>query len=196
MKFLSVMSLVLGLSLSSLPASASENFIQLVSDQAIANTVRSAAADHLLDWRVGDTMNYDISVAVFGKMGTMVKAVTSEEGANAWIKQTIHLQSQNEVIDMLINRDNGQILKLLRNGVEQEIPNQNLEIISQERVDITVPAGKFHALYIKAKTADVKELEVWLNPDESVLDGTLKQIADTGFLKMTMELTSFVKVPR
>ena len=123
--------------------------------------------------------------------GKMTKEVTSDEGDSLWVRQEAKLMNQNEVIEMLISKSDGQVLKLIRNGKEEEVPKSDLEIISQDYTEVTVPAGTFDAIHIVANTKDIKNLEVWANPSLVVMDGTLKQIIPTGLFTLTAELTSF-----
>lgn len=145
----------------------------------------------LINWTVGDTANYDVSAGAFGKVGTMVKAVTKDEGKALWVQQDMDLQFQKQKVEILIQKSNGQILKMLLDGKEQKIPDQNIEIISQDYTDITVPAGTFKVLHIVAKTKDISKLEIWANPKETVMDGAVKQTVATGLVDITTELTSF-----
>jgi hypothetical protein len=103
--------------------------------------------------------------------------------------------SQNEVIEIQLNKADGRILKMLRNGQEQAIPNEKIEVISQDFTDVTVPAGTFKAIHIVAKTEKVSKIEVWSNPRDTVMDGTLKQIVATGFMDLTTSLTRFNRTP-
>jgi len=136
-------------------------------------------------------MDYQVLAGGFGKIGTMIKSVTKDEGNALWMRQEMHLMSQNEIIDALIDRANGKILKLIRNGQETQIPDDQIEIISQEFTQVTVPAGTFDALHVIAKTKQISKLEIWANPPQTVMDGSLKQIMPTGFMTLTMELTAF-----
>jgi hypothetical protein len=145
----------------------------------------------LIKWKVGDTMQYKVSIGAFGSIGSSSKTVTKDEGAAIWVRQTMNLVIQNETVDILIDKTDGKVLKLVRNGKEQPIPDDKMEIISQEYEEVTVPAGKFQSLHIIAKTKDVPKLEVWVNPQDTVMDGALKQIMKTQLGDITLELTSF-----
>lgn len=144
----------------------------------------------LIDWKVGDYMDYRVSGA-FGNMGTMRKEVTSDEGTALWVRQTIDLMGQNEIVDMLIRKSDGKILKVIRNGEEQEVPDGDVEVIEQNYEEVTVPAGTFDSIHIVANTRDVENLQVWVNMRDTSMDGTLKQVVPTNFMTLTMELTGF-----
>ena len=148
----------------------------------------------LIDWKVGDSMTYDILAAGFGNMGTMDKAVTKDEGTAIWIKQNMAMMGQKEVIEMLISKADGKVLKMLRNGKEQAIPDDKVEIISQDYTEVKVPAGTFKCLHIVAKTKDVNQLEIWANPRDTVMDGGLRTKVDTNMIDLDLQLTKFKKM--
>jgi hypothetical protein len=135
-------------------------------------------------------MDYEVSAGFLGS-GTMHKAVTKDEGSALWINQKIELSIQNENVDILINKADGKILKMIRNGQEQQIPDDKLEVISQDYTEIDVKAGHFKAIHIVAKTKQVSKMEIWANPRDTVMDGSLKNIIATGMVDLTMELSSF-----
>ena len=144
---------------------------------------------NLINWKIGDTMNYTLSM-LFGK-GSMVKTVSKEEGAAVWLHQDINIMGQKQTADVLFNRADGKILKMLQNGQEIQIPDDKIEVISQDYAEITVPAGKFQSVHIVAKTQKVSKIEMWANPAQTAIDGALKQIMATQLGDMTIELTSF-----
>jgi hypothetical protein len=154
--------------------------------------VQSPTALNLIDWKIGDEQTFSIT-AMFGMSGQMVKSVTREEGEAVWFRQAISLMGQNEVMDTLINRADGKVLKMLKNGQEQPLPTDDdkPEIISQDYGPVTVPAGTFQAIHIVAKTKKVSKLELWANPRDTVMEGTLKTVVNTGMMDITMQLTSF-----
>lgn len=148
----------------------------------------------MLDWKIGDKMEYDVKMGFFGKVGTMQKEVTGEQGDTVIFQQKIVMQSQNELVEVWINRYTGAVEKIIRNGKEEEIGDDGLEIIEQKDTTVTVPAGTFDALYIHAKTKQVSKIEIWMNPNETCMDGALKQVMKTSLAPVEMLLTSFHKV--
>jgi hypothetical protein len=124
-------------------------------------------------------------------MGKSVKKVSQDTGATIWVRTDMDLQFQKEQIDIEINKADGKILKMKRNGQDQEIPNDPIEVISQEGTSIRVPAGTFDCVHIVAKTKQISRIEVWANPRDTAMDGTLKQAVTTQFGVMTLELMSF-----
>lgn len=144
---------------------------------------------NLINWKVGDTMNYNLSM-LFGK-GTMVKTVSKEEGNGVWLHQDINIMGQKQTVDVLFDRATAKILKMLQNGKEVQVPDEKIEVISQDYAEITVPAGTFQSIHIIAKSPKVSRIEMWANPSQTAIDGALKQIMATQFGNMTIELTSF-----
>lgn len=163
---------------------------ELLSAQELQALTQTSALN-LINWKVGDRMDYQVSVGFFGKIGAMFKTVSKDEGDALWIHQEIDLKVQKQVVDMLISKADGKVLKLIQNGQEAQIPNDKLEVISQDYGQVTVPAGTFDAIHIVAKTQQVSKIELWANPSATVMDGALKQIMATQLGEITMELASF-----
>jgi hypothetical protein len=158
----------------------------------LLDTVQSA--QNLINWQVGDFQDHNVKM-LFGA-GTSHKEATSEDRAqNAiWLKTTIALMGQNQVSEALISRADGKVLKLIVNGEEQAAGEQEVEIIEQAETTITVPAGTYDCMYVKAKiTADgkVTDVQLWVNPIDINLDGSLKMVIGSMFGDITMELKQF-----
>lgn len=154
-------------------------------------SMSSVDALDLINWKVGDTMTYQVSMGFFGKIGSMVKSVTKDEGTSIWLTQNIALQSQKELVEVLFNKADGKILKMIRNGSEMQIPDDKIEVISQDYAEVTVPAGTFQSIHIVAKSKQVSKIEMWANPTQTAIDGAVKQIMATQFGDMVLELASF-----
>ncbi|MEK6579693.1 MAG: hypothetical protein AABZ55_10740 [Bdellovibrionota bacterium] len=148
----------------------------------------------LINWKVGDSASYDMALGAFGK-GSMEKSITSEENGAIWMTENISILGQKQLMEVLIRKSDGKILKMKMNGQDQAIPDDKIEIISQEVTSITVPAGKFQCVHIVAKTKDVAKIELWANPQDTVMDGALKMIQPTPLgVDVTIELNKFHKV--
>jgi len=144
----------------------------------------------LINWKVGDTASYTLDAGMLGT-GTMVKTANKEEGDAIWVHQEISIAGQQQTVDTLINRADGKILKLIENGQDTAVPDTKITVVSQEYTSITVAAGTFKCMHIVATSDQAKNLEVWADPKDTVLDGSLKEIVDTGMITMTLELQSF-----
>lgn len=171
--------------------SASENYASVVNEATMKVLTETVSPYNLINWKVGDKANFDISAGNFGKVGTMIKEVISEEGNNIWVQQKADLGFQKDESKMLMSRADGKILKLIHNGKEEAMPDDKIEIISQDSQDVTVPAGTFQSIHIVAKSTKIKKLEAWINPRDTVMEGAIKQIITTDQIDITLELTSF-----
>lgn len=164
--------------------------VATLSSQELAGLAQVAPLN-LINWKVGDTMSYQVSMGFLGKFGSMVKSVSKEEGDTIWLHQEVDLKFQKQIVDIQMSRVDGHIIKMIQDGKEVQIPNDKLEVISQDYGDVTVPAGTFAAVHIVAKTQQVSKIEIWANPADTVMDGALKQIMATQIGELTMELVSF-----
>ena len=173
-----------------------EPTVEQVSDAlrvlAVVDTVQSA--QNMINWQVGDFQDLDVKM-IFGG-GSSHKEVTKEETAqNAiWLKNNISLMGQNQVSEALISRADGKVLKLIVNGQEQQLGDEQIEIIDQKETNITVPAGTFDCMYVKAKITargQTQEIQMWANPIDVNIDGQLKAIIASSFGDITMELKQF-----
>jgi hypothetical protein len=184
-------SALIALCFTALPAKAQDHLF------STSELVQFAQLDvqpmNLIEWKVGDTMNYDMAMMGGFLKGTSVKSVASEEGNAVWIRQDIAIMGQNQNTEMLLDRATGQVLKMKQNGKDVEIPANDVEIVSQDATEITVKAGKFEAIHIVIKSKEMKKGEVWINMADTAMDGTLKMVADTQMGSVSMELTGFKK---
>jgi hypothetical protein len=174
--------------LASIPASYASEFPIITSMQ----TALEATALQGIDWKVGDSSEYSVKLKGM-KLGTMSQSVTADEGASFWLKQEMNLMIQKQVVELLMERATGKILKYKLNGKEQAPPNETVEVIDQEYTEVTVPAGTFKAVHITAKTTQVPKLDIWLNPTDTVMDGMLKTIVPQQGMEMVIELTKFTR---
>lgn len=149
----------------------------------------------LINWKVGDEAHFDVSVGPFGKMGKMDKSVTKDEGSAIWVRQYMDLQFQKDTSEMLISKADGKVLKFIHNGKEEAMPDDKFEMISQDATEVTVPAGTFDAIHVVGKTSKMPKLEVWVNPRDTVMEGTIKMVANTGQFDVMLELTNFKRIP-
>lgn len=188
-KTLLALALALGLSTQ---AYAQENLavnLMLLDLQAsIAAT--NVSPTNVINWKVGEFANYDMSAA-FGNLGSMNKVVTSEQGNDLWLTSTTSGMMGNNKLEALVDRATGQIKEMRQNGQKQDIPDDKLEVISQDRATVTVPAGTFETIHIVAKSEKIKKLEAWINPRDAALDGSIQTIADAGMMTITLKLTKF-----
>jgi hypothetical protein len=155
-------------------------------------TPEEEAAMALIDWKVGDTQDYKVTLSM-GLEGTMHKEAFKEEGNGVWIRQEMKLPIMNDTSELLMDRNSGKILKYVHNGKEENIPDGKIDVIATKNDVVEVPAGKFKVLHVTAKSKDVKQIDIWANMREISLDGTAKVVLDQGQIQITMELASFKK---
>src|SRR3989344_9597755 len=146
-----------------------------------------------LDWKVGDTANYKLNLGFLGE-GTIHKKVTKDEGTAIWVVDVAKTSLGEQKIETLYRKSDGKVLKMIVDGKEQEVQEPDLEIIEQKAAEVTVPAGTFRAIYIKAKEKkNDTDIEAWINPIEIPIGGIAKSIVKQSFLTVTSELTDFHK---
>jgi len=149
----------------------------------------------LIEWKVGESMQYDVTAGPFGKVGTMSKEVTADDGTILVVKTVMDIPGQRQDIETWINKDDGSVVKLIRNGKEEALPAaDDMEVIDQSYESVTVPAGTFDSLKITAKTKEVSKIEIWVNPQATVMDGSIKTVLQTSMVPVTIELTSFIRL--
>lgn len=187
--FLSV-SILLAASLSFANAVSVVEGVIAAQQEAFVATAKTTA----LNWKIGEQNNYKMKGGLIN--GTSSLTVREEVAEGFWMDQEMNmgfLGKQNASV--LIDRNTGEVLKMIVNGQEQAPPKQEVELISMEESSVTVPAGTFDAIHIKAldKTQN-QEINQWVNPSQIPINGMLKSVSPSQMGKITMELTSFKKL--
>lgn len=192
MKFMKAMvlacSLVVGVS-------ASANSLVDVVTRVAVDGVLSEVTAQGLNLKEGDSANYNLNMSIMkGDMVISVEKIQAD--GNVWVRQDVNLMGQKQLVQILLNPNTGEILKLLVNGKEQEPPKPgNIEIVESKEDTITVPAGTFTCVYFKAtdKTNN-QNTEQWVNMKQVPVFGMVKSVSDSQFGPVTIELTSFKKM--
>src|SRR4051812_26150274 len=91
----------------------------LTQDMIVKALTSNVGALDLINWKVGDSAQYSVTVGSFGKLGTMSKEVTKDEGAALWVTQNLDLMIQKQKVEILISKADGKVLKTIVNGKEQ-----------------------------------------------------------------------------
>src|SRR5688572_19522390 len=107
---------LLGLATLSMASAQATNIVSLTDAQIQAVALSNLAPLDVIDWKVGDSANYDVKAGSFGKLGTMSKSVTKDEGAALWVTQNLNLMIQKQKVEMLLNKADGKVLKMIVNG--------------------------------------------------------------------------------
>lgn len=155
-------------------------------------TLKNIEGRSLLNWTVGDNANYKMDMGfIKGSMKMSVASVTADE---IWMNQDMDLGGfGKQKSEVLIDANTGAIKKILVNGQEQQIPEQDMELIEIVDDTVTVPAGTFDCQHIRLKdNKSGGEVKVWSNATVA-LSGMVKTIQPGQFGEVTLELTSFLK---
>lgn len=152
----------------------------------------------MIDWKVGEYQEFVVKLSFFS--GTMTKEVTAEEGegdeAAIWITQLISLAGQKQEVKTLIRRSDAKTLKVIVNGQEQPVDEEGgeVEVLEQRQEKVTVPAGTFDAIYVKArvKAQDQDQVvELWAAPGKVNMEGLAKMKTEAQGMEITIELKKF-----
>lgn len=161
---------------------------------SMAQTIMSSN----VNFRVGDSLNFKLSSSPLPLVGgTMSMAVSSEEAAGYWITQNVDMgQMGKQVIETLIDRNTGKVLKMKVNGQDQAPPDSTIKVIETKEDTVTVPAGTYQAVYVKTEDEKGNQSEMWMNPLEIPVSGMLKMVTkQMQFLSVIVELVSFNRAP-
>jgi outer membrane lipoprotein-sorting protein len=112
-----------------------------------------------------------------------------------WMNQDVDMKIQKSKIEVLLNPNNGEVIKMIVDGKEQAAPKNDTEVVDQKEATVTVPAGTFKTIYLKLKdnAQNGQISEMWVNPRDIPLSGMAKSVADSQIGKVTIELVSFTK---
>lgn len=146
----------------------------------------------LINWTVGDTASYSMNMGFI--QGSMVMTATSVTADEAWMTQDVDMGFLGkQKMEVLIDANTGEIKKVIANGQEQQIPEQDMELIEIITDTVTVPAGTFECQHIRLKdNKSGGEVKMWANQTVA-LSGMVKSIQPGQFGEVTLELTSFLK---
>src|SRR5690606_32221617 len=145
-------------------------------------------------WQVGDKNTYKMSLGfIKGSTSMEVIAVSATEIRLNQIIDMGFMGKQD--CEMVIDRTNGQTRELTCDGNPQEVPEAgDVELIEMSEGKVTVPAGSFDCVYIKAKQkSSGQEIEQWVNTKQVPISGMVKSVSASTIGKVVMELVSFIK---
>ncbi len=172
---------------------ASDTYLSAIADVQVQSMTAHIAEGRALNWKVGDANNYKLNIGGFIN-GTMTMKVRENMSEGIWVDQDMDLSGQKQKVETLFDATTGAVKKMIVNGKEQSIPENNTEIESVTQEKITVAAGTFDCLHAVIKnTKDNSKTDAWVNPQVIPISGSLKMISPSQFGKVTMELTSYTK---
>ncbi len=162
-----------------------------ISQHAILDDARAAG----LNWKVGDTANYNVDMGGFIK-GTMVMNVREISTEGIWLDQNVDLGfAGKQVMSMLLDPNTGEVKKMLVNGQPHDIPENNMEVVKVEEDKVTVPAGTFECVHATLKDKKTnQEADMWMNPALVPMSGMIKAIQPSQLGKVTIVLKNFKKI--
>lgn len=180
----------------------------LLSVSANANTLMESVAKsittglmqqrNVMGWVVGDTANYNITMMQFIK-GTMVMSITAVTATEVTMQQDMDLGFMGkQACTSILNADTAEIKSMTCNGQAQDPSTAgDVEILEQKADTVTVPAGTFECIYIKAKSTDAQgtatEQEQWVNKIVPV-SMMVKAIQQSQMGPVVIELASYKKM--
>jgi hypothetical protein len=149
-----------------------------------------------MDWKVGDTANYNVSIGGFIN-GTMIVGVKSVTSSDLVITEDIDLGfAGKQNCEMTIDPTTGKNKKMTCNGQDQQgAEDGDVSVLEMKEASITVPAGTFACIYIKAHSKSQNtDIEQWANPKLIPVLGMIKTATTSQMGPVNMELTSFKKM--
>lgn len=159
------------------------------------NVKLSSESPSRIPFNPGDRANYVINFAGFLN-GTMDMYVGQETADGIWLVQDIDLMIQKQKVETLFDKNTGQVKKVLVDGKEQslETGGEPPEIVESKPDTVEVPAGKFECSYLKLHDKKQNsDLEFWVNAEIIPMLGLIKQVAQSQFGPVVIELKSFEK---
>ncbi|MEO0335737.1 MAG: hypothetical protein AAF202_05060 [Pseudomonadota bacterium] len=158
----------------------------------LQESVMDQARVQMIDWPVGDRANYNLNAGFI--RGTMVMHVREYVEEGPWVEQNVDIMGQQQKVEILFDKTDGSIVRLLVNGEKQEVPESNMEVEDMQEANITVPAGTFDCVYVKIRDIDKNETsEAWVNPSLIPISGMIQNKAPSQLGTVTLELTDFLK---
>lgn len=184
-----IISALLAVSIGASAAPTVVDVITLAQQDAIMDQARTMG----LVWKVGDQNSYSLDMGFI--KGSMVMTVRSDEAEGYWLNQDMDLGfAGKQKAEVLIDKNTGEIKKMIVNGKEQQVPKQDIEVIEIKEDHITVPAGSFDCIHARLKDKQKnEEINTWVNPQQIPISGMLKTVQPGQFGNVTVLLKSFKK---
>lgn len=154
------------------------------------------ALNNPFNWVVGDTAVYNLTMATFIK-GTMTMTIKDVQPTTVTIDQSMDLgfAGKQDCIEV-IDSTTGAVKSMVCNGQNQNPGDtSDVTVVDSKEDTVTVPAGTFVCLYIKAHSASQNtDMEQWANPKLVPVMGLVKALAPSQIGQVTIELASFKKM--
>lgn len=154
----------------------------------------AVGAKGMFDFKVGDKANYNFTMAFIP--GKMSMEVIDVQPTLITLKQSVDMIIQKQDCTIKLDPNTGENKEIVCNGQQQQgAAQEDIEMVEQKEDTVTVPAGTFTCLYIKARQKSTNDnVEQWINPSEVPVFGLVKSVSPSPLGAVTMELTSFKKM--
>jgi hypothetical protein len=164
----------------------------------VAKTLSQAAMGQFkaagMTFKVGDQTVYDVQMSI-PIPATMSMTVEKVDANEVTISQVVDLSFQKQSCEITLNPNTGETKHMICDGKEQKPEDQGeIEIVDSKEDTVTVPAGTFTCLYVKANMKKTNEnVEQWINPKLIPVFGMAKMVAPSQMGPVTIALKSFKK---
>jgi hypothetical protein len=161
----------------------------------ISQQVMLMSHEGLLDWKVGDTLNFSMQLKPLPTMGTMTIKVTADTAEGYTLTEDVNVSALKQKIEVVLDKNTGEIKKMTINGKPQQVADAGTtKLVKEEEAHITVPAGSFDCIYLVTEDANQQKSQSWINPAAIPISGLLKTKNEAGgILEINTELVSFVR---
>lgn len=161
---------------------------------AVQNILSDVGTSGVFDWKVGDSASYNLKMSIIN--GKMVMTVKDVQPSEVTFTQDMDLGfAGKQSCEMKLDPNTGETKSIVCNGQPQDPGDAgDVEIVETSEKSVTVPAGTFTCLYIKAQQKGQNGfIEQWANPKQVPVMGMVKTVAPSQMGSVTLELTSFKK---
>lgn len=169
---------------------------ELIVQQSVAPLTSEEAGIESLNLKVGDTANYKLNLGSLIN-GSMVMKVTEVAPEQVTISQDMDLGfAGKQSCQIKLNPNTGETTSLVCNGQNQKPGDRgDIELIETKEDTVTVPAGTFRCVYIRARQkSQNQEIQQWAAPREVPVFGMVKSLAPSQMGEVKIELKSFQKM--
>lgn len=158
------------------------------------SNLSSVVTQGMFNFKVGDTASFKITMGFLP--GTMVMSVTDVQANEVTLSQVVSMLGNKQECITKMDPNTGENKSTVCNGQQQQPSDQgDIELVDQKEDTVTVPAGTFTCLYIKAKQkSNGNEIEQWINPTDVPVLGMVKATMPSQLGKAIIELTSFKRM--
>jgi hypothetical protein len=189
-----IFSAIILVGFSSFAADFTETDLRLVAETTIYNVEKMDE----IDWKVGDTLNFELIIKPLPIVASAVLQVTQIDKVGITLVETISYKSLKQVIETVLDPNTGKIVSTKINGKPAKLPSAGgggSKVINEEEAHIKVKAGEFDCIHVVMETGsgdETSQSEMWINPAAIPINGLLKSVAVSGIATVQMELASFV----